>query len=82
MSKLSSVGVSAPPVFAVVFFLLDLSETAETLCENELSEAHPFAFGVPQGNILGPLLFLMYINELPAAIKYSEVSLYADDTFL
>ena len=44
------------------------------------SDKNALSCGVPKGSILGPLLFLICINDLPECLDYSISRLYADDT--
>ena len=46
-----------------------------------MSSWTPVTSGVPQGSMVGPILFLVYLNDLPAKLQ-SKVRLFADDTII
>ena len=79
LKKLSIIGFSD---LNVKWFQSDLSNRKFTVnLENSFSEVSSISCGVPQGSILGPLLFLIYINDIPMAVK-CNLLLYANDTCL
>ena len=58
-----------------------LNERSQFVSVNGITSTHrPVSLGVPQGSVLGPVLFLLYINDMPLLINKSTLIMYADDT--
>ena len=80
LCKLRSVGCSEK---VLRWFKSYLCERSQNVSFNDvLSDMRNTFAGVPQGSILGPLLFLIMINDLPNVLKNCKLTMYADDTTL
>ena len=63
------------------FFKSYLSDRKQYVyCNDTSSNVLDMVCGVPQGSVLGPTLFLMYVNDMINCIKFSKLQLFADDT--
>ena len=80
LSKLKLYGIKDE---TLSWFDKNLSQRRQQVSiNNAKSEFEQVTYGVPQGSILGPLLFLLFINDLPSYTSNVSTDLYADDTTL
>ena len=77
LHKLKSYGISGQ-IFGLIFSFLS-NRQLRVVLDGKSSQEYPVNVGVPQGSIVGPTLFQLYINDLPDDV-ICDIAIYADDT--
>jgi len=75
---LESLGFSGSALKCVYFYLTGRSQSVLDH-ENNPSSSTPVSCGIPQGSVLGPLLFSLYISSFRDVLSFCDYSIYADD---
>ena len=77
LTKVKAHGISDKVLAWITDFLS--SRTQTVVVNSAESKEAPVTSGIPQGSVLGPLLFVLYINDLPSVVM-NPIRLFADDT--
>ena len=77
LRKIEGYGIRGEILGWIKAFLSD--RTQQVIVNGESSQCKDVTSGIPQGSVLGPLLFIIFINDLPTQVK-SDIFLFADDT--
>ena len=78
LSKLKTYGIKSKELAFFASYLNDRTQVVNI--EGQISTSKTITHGEPQGSVLGPLLFIVFINHLPKVVTRSVVDIYADDT--
>ena len=79
LSKLKGHGISSRLLDWICAFLVSCFQ--RVVIQGSKSEWAPVSSGVPQGSVLGPTLFTVFVNDMPAQVEHS-IKLFANDTKL
>lgn len=80
LGKLEACGIRDDALNLLASYLADRKQTCQV--NGKQSGLRSISCGIPQGSILGPLFFLVYISDLPNCLKHTTPRMFADDTSL
>ena len=78
LHKAKHLGIRGPPQHWLSSYLSERKQ--QTVVDGVISDSLDLPIGVPQGSILGPLLFLIYVNDIAISLDHTSLRLFADDT--